>query len=117
ALRAVRYFHNSHPGVLSEKDIMDVVSILVRQPDIADIPIEYLRQWRCWTLTDQILPLFQDPAYDIRIVKRNIVRYALECPQVQEKQFVTDRQKTDAEAVREVDELLKAEAAPAPAKP
>jgi hypothetical protein len=116
ALRAARYFRTTHPGIVTEKQIIAVMSQAVVQSDIADLAIEYLRQWKCWKLTGTILPLFDRKEFAVPIVQRSIVRYALQCPEEQAKRFVQQIRKTNPSLVEEAEEILEVEARPATAK-
>jgi hypothetical protein len=114
ALRAARYFHTTHPGVLTQKDILGVVSLALEQPDMADLPVNDLRQWKCWELTDAVLALFDNKDFDIPIVRRNVVRYALQCPDPKATRFVAELRKKDPDLVAAAEEYLRQEKPPTP---
>src|SRR5205823_354763 len=57
ALRAVRFFWDSRPDVLSKEELVQGVSQLLNQSDIADLAIEDLRKWGRWETCDRILEL------------------------------------------------------------
>ena len=107
--RAARFFHNTRPDVVSGKEILAVLRLGLDQPDFADLPIEDLRKWGCWTLTERVLSLYGEEKFDVPIVKRSILRYALQCPQAKAAEFVAARRKDDPDAVREVEEWLQDE--------
>ncbi len=46
------------------------------------------------------------------IIKRSILRYALSCPGPKAAQIVAEWRKTDPETVKDMEELIKLEAAP-----
>jgi hypothetical protein len=108
-LRTLRYFRTTQPGVLAEQRILDAVGLLLEQADIADLPIEDLRHWRCWKLTDKVLRQFEQEAGKVAIVKRAIVRYALQCPDSEAACFVMRLRKTDPALVEAAEEALRAE--------
>jgi hypothetical protein len=110
ALRAVRYFHTTHPGVLTEKQTLDALALLLDQEDMADLPIEDLRRWRCWKLTPKVLGLFEREAGKVPVTRRAIVRYALQCPDPEAARFIVKLRKTDPELVQDTEETLKLEA-------
>jgi hypothetical protein len=112
ALRTTRFFWDFRPDVVSKKDIVEAVSILLDQPDVADLAIEDLRKWQAWDKTDGILDLWNKNTHDIPIIKRSIVRYALCCPAERAKAFVAERRKADPDAVQSAEDLLKLEANP-----
>jgi hypothetical protein len=115
ALRITRFFWEFRPDVVKHKDVIDAVSILLEQPDVADLAIEDLRKWQAWEMTDRILKLLGQQSHDIPIIKRSILRFALSCPKDEAKAFVADRRKADPDAVQSAEDLLKLEATPPPA--
>jgi hypothetical protein len=112
ALRTTRFFWEFRPDVIKHKDVIDAVSILLDQPDVADLAIEDLRKWQAWELTDRVLKLLGQQSHDIPIIKRSILRFALSCPKDEAKAFVADRRKADPDAVQSAEDLLKLEATP-----
>jgi hypothetical protein len=113
-LRTMRYFQTTHPGVVTEQQALDAIAPLLEQGDIADLPIEDLRQWRCWKLTETILRLYDGEVGKVPIVRRTIVRYAMQCPEAEAACFVMKLRKTDPELIQRIEELLKLEAASPP---
>jgi hypothetical protein len=112
ALRAARFFYDFRPDVVAKKDVIDAVALLLDEPEIADLAIEDLRKWQVWSLADRILALKDKKSHDIPIIKRSILRYALQCPTDAAKAFVAERRKQDADSVQSAEELLKLEAMP-----
>jgi hypothetical protein len=111
ALRATRFFHDYRPDVIKQSEVLAAASILLDQKDIVDLAIEDLRKWGAWEHTDRVLGLFGRSGYDVPIIKRSILRFALSCPPNNERaaQFVAARKKEDAQYVDEVLELLRLE--------
>ena len=114
ALRAARFFWDSRPDVVDHKTVVDGVSLLLDQPDVADLAIEDLRKWGQWNCCDRILGLYGKKSHDIPIVRRAILRYALSCPQQKAIDFIKGVRKQDPETVQDVEELLKLEASSQP---
>jgi hypothetical protein len=114
-LRAVRYFC-THGGVLTDNEILEAMSLALAQGDMADLAIEYLRQWKCWKLTEKILPLWYKKPFDLPIVRRSIVRYALQCPDLRAIRFVRQLRQLDSAMVKEIEEILELETTAAPGK-
>jgi hypothetical protein len=112
ALRAARFFHDFRPDLIDKKDVVEAVSALLDQPDVADLAIEDLRKWQVWDLADRILALKDKDSHNIPIIKRSILRYALDCPKDGAKAFVEARRKADPDAVQNSEELLKLEKSP-----
>lgn len=119
ALRAARFFWEFRPDVISKKEVVDAVTALIDQDDIADLAIEDLRKWECWNLTDRILSLFDKKSHDVPIVRRAIMRFALSAPEKTQPKaaaFVAMMRQKDSEWVKDIEELLLLEAAPPPPK-
>jgi hypothetical protein len=83
---------------------------------MADIPIEYLRKWRCWDLTNQVLAASGRKSHDLPMIKRSILRYALQCPDAKAAEFIAAQRKADASLVAEVEQMLEQEAGSKPEK-
>jgi hypothetical protein len=111
-LRAARWFHNVRDDVVDKKDVVDGVAALLDQDDIADLAIEDLRKWGCWELTDRVLELYGKKSHDIPIIRRNILRYALQSPEKKAAEFVADLRKKDPKTVELAEELLKLDPPP-----
>jgi hypothetical protein len=109
ALRAARFFWDSRPDLLDKKDLVDGVCQLLEQSDIADLAIEDLRRWNRWEVSDRVLVLQDKSGFDIPIVRRAILRYALSCPEKKAAEFVNQYRKRDPEMVKDAEELLKLE--------
>jgi hypothetical protein len=111
ALRATRFFHDYRPDVIKPAEIRAATALLLEQKDIVDLAIEDLRKWGAWEYTNKVLGLFGRPGFDVPIIKRSILRFALSCPSNNEpaSQFVAARKKEDAQYVEEVSELLRLE--------
>jgi hypothetical protein len=110
ALRTIHFLHKTRPDVISRKELVAAMALLIEQPDIADLPIEDLRKWQCWELSDRILALGASSSHKAPIIHRSILRYALQCPGAKAVAFVADCRKKDAEKVSDQEELLKLEA-------
>jgi hypothetical protein len=109
ALRAVRFLRENRTDLISKKELEEGLALLLDQGDIADIAIEDLRKWKCWDMTDRILPLFGRESYDIPVVKRSILRFALQSPLASAANFVEAQRSRDPDWVRDTEELLKLE--------
>ena len=112
ALRSARFFYDFRNDLASKKDVIDAVALLLDESDIADLAIEDLRKWQVWDLADRILALKDKDSHDIPIIKRSILRYALQCPKEAAQTFVAERRKKDPDAVQSSEELLKLEQLP-----
>jgi hypothetical protein len=109
ALRVARYFFTTRPDVIEKKEVVAAVNLLLDQADIADLPIDDLRKWRCWDLTDRVLAVAGRPSHNLPIIRRAAVRYALQCPGAAATAFVREQRKTNPTLVADMEELLRLE--------
>lgn len=114
ALRAVRFFWENRPEVVGKQELVEGISLLLDQEDIADLAIEDLRKWGQWDLADRILALRTKKSHEIPIVRRAILRYALSCPKPQAAEYVKQMRQKDPQMVQDAEELLKLENTPPP---
>src|SRR5207247_10470875 len=98
------------------REVLNGMSLVVPQGDMADMAIEDLRQWQWWDLTADVLAQYAKKSHASPLIRRSIVRYALVCPHVQAKQFVAKLRQSDAAVVKDVEESLQFEAPVAPGK-
>src|SRR5262245_53396646 len=77
ALRTVRFFWEYRPDLVPGHECADGVALLLDQSDIADLGIEDLRKWKRWELAERVLGLKDTPSFEVPIVRRSILRYAL----------------------------------------
>jgi len=81
---------------------------LIVQEDIADMAIEDLRKWNCWDMADRVMALRTNKVYETKIVRRYILRFALDCKDSKAcADYVDEMRKLDPEMVRDAEELLK----------
>jgi hypothetical protein len=109
ALRTVRFFWDQGPTIFSKKDLSGAQALALKHFDMADLAIEDLRRWHCWDVSGKVLPLFNDKNYDLMVIRRSILRYALQCPNADARAFVQQQRKRDADWVRDVEEILRLE--------
>ena len=113
ALRTARFFHDVEQNVVPQKDVLDAVTMLIDQNDIADLAIEDLRKWRCADPAELIIGLYDKKSHDILIIRRSILRYALTFPDnPKAAALVTRLRQSDPKLVQDVEELLKADTPP-----
>jgi hypothetical protein len=109
ALRSARFFADSRPDVVAHKDVVEAVTQLLDQGDIADLAIEDLRKWKCWELTKRILELKDRESHDLPVMRRAILRFCLSSPDAAAKKYVAAMRKADEDMVTSAEELLKLE--------
>ncbi len=115
ALKTVRFFWEYRPDVVDRKHVVDAMRMLLSQPDIADLPVEDLRKWRAWDLTDEVLALGDKETHNtIPIVNRSILKFALSAApgSANAAAYVQKARQKDARKVEFMEELLKDEQKP-----
>jgi hypothetical protein len=108
ALRVARYVFQTQPTE-SRAKFVKAMRGAMRHPDLADVPIESLRQARVWDLTDAVLKLYGKKEFEWTTIRRAIIRYALSCPTQEPKDFLLARRRDAKDLVDEAEELLKDE--------
>jgi hypothetical protein len=109
-LRAVRYFQNTRPDVISVSDRLKALSLALRHADMADLAVEDLRRSRCWKLTGDVLALPDREGFDQPIIRRSVLKYALECPDKAAAKHVADVRMANPKLLADVRTLLDVEA-------
>lgn len=122
-LQTMRFLREFRPDLVNAKDdaagrneIVKGIAGVMNVPDMADFAIEDLRKWRRWEYSDQILGLFGQKDFNTPIIRKSILRYALQCDTAPAKAFVKAQRDRDKEWVDETRELLELEPATAPVK-
>ncbi len=110
-LRAARFFWDYRTDVIPRAKIIDAVTLLLSQSDIADLAVEDLRKWEAWGEADKVLSLPKSEAFNLPIVRRAVIRYALAAQDKvpAAKAFVAAERKRDAALVADAEELLRLE--------
>ena len=94
---------------MSKSKLDKSVSDLTEDRDMSDFAIDELRRWQRWEHTKDILGLFDKKSHNLSVVKRAILRFALQSPEDAAKTFVAQQRSRDAAWVTDTEELLKAE--------
>jgi hypothetical protein len=119
-LQTMRFLWDNRLDLISKDDkiakttVVKGVSGVLNVTDMADFAIEDLRKWQRWEYSDQVLDLFGRRGYTTPIIRKSILRYALQCPEKRAVEFVQAQRKLDREWVEETLELLNLESAPPP---
>jgi hypothetical protein len=109
ALRALRFFWNERPDVISRQDRLESVGLLLEDTDLADFAIEDLRKWHAWEMAGRVVELYGRETHQVPIIRRAIMRFALHCPVAQAQELVRVQRVADAQFVQDMEELLKLE--------
>jgi hypothetical protein len=108
-LRTLRFFWDQRPDLVAKKDLVHGMTLILNQSDMADFAVEDLRKWHQWQLTGQILDLYGKKTHDIPVIRRAILRFALQSPEARAQAFVQTQRQRDADWVKDTEELLKLE--------
>ena len=105
ALRSIRALYGLH-GLLFKTQLVNTLDAAIIQGDLADIAVEYLRQWQIPDLELKVLGLFrgnkQSPLLD-----RVVIHYALSWQKRQECiLFVAEIRKNHSALLAEMEELI-----------
>jgi len=125
ALRAVRFLWDSREDLVPRKDLKTGMIVLLDQSDIADLAVDDLRKRCCWDMTDRVLGLRNTKAYEVPIVRRAVLRFALGCQDNEKddskkaaaRTYVDEQRKKDPQMVADAEELLKLEQTPPASTP
>jgi hypothetical protein len=118
-LQTMRFLWENRPDLINAKDdalgkteIVKGIAGVLKITDMADFAIEDLRKWHRWEYTDEVLGLYGKKNFNTPIIRKSILRYALQCPSSKAMEFVKTQRARDAEWVDETRELLDLETAP-----
>jgi hypothetical protein len=109
AFRTARFFWDVRTDLVPKSALDKSVSELTLDRDMSDFAIDELRRWQRWEHTKDILGLFDKKTHNLSVIKRAILRFALQSPDDAAKTFVAQQRSRDAVWVNDTEELLKAE--------
>jgi hypothetical protein len=108
-LKSAMFLRDHRPDLIPANDLTGAVALLMKSEDMADYGIEYLRESKAWSMTDQVLAL-RDPKtkeFSGKYIKRAVLRFALSSPEPRAAAFVKEMRERDAQYVADTEELLK----------
>jgi hypothetical protein len=117
-LKVFRFFWEYRKDVLTRKEILDGLAALMAHPDIADMPMDDLRKWGAWEMTDSVLKYSKIESHKtLPINRRAILKFAIAASWADSKNapavaFVAQARKDDPERVALLEDLLKDEMKP-----
>jgi hypothetical protein len=110
ALKALRFFWTQRPDVLRPAQVRDIVLVMLDQRDMADLVIEELRKHGQSQFLDRVLALDGRKEFDIPIMRRAVLRFALTFPnKPAATRFIEAARAKDQDFVQGVEEFLKLE--------
>ncbi len=107
--RAVRDLHEANSTGFPREKCEEMMADFLEQGDMADFAIESFAKWKRWEHTEAILKLHGRESHKAPIVRRWILRYALQAPGEQAAAFVAKMRREDPESVRYVEEQIEEE--------
>jgi hypothetical protein len=123
ALKALRFFWEYRPDVLTRKQLLDGMKAVMDRADIADMPIDDLRKWQAWDMTEAVLSYSTVESHNsLPIVRRAMLKFAVAATWADPKNaaagaYVEKVRKDDPERVKLIEELLRDEMRPIPKSP
>jgi hypothetical protein len=117
ALRTVRFLLTEMKRQVDSKLVFGRMTKAILIPDISDLIIDEFRKSQQWGPTDLILSHYGKAEFDLQVIRRAIIRFALKCPEEKAKSFIADLKKKDPQLIADVEEILKFEEAQTPSPP
>ena len=105
-LKAVRSLDESKSTALTKPQILELMTCILDQQDMADFAIEDFRKWKRWEMTDRVLKVLEKKSFQTPIIQKAVLRFALQSPQPAAAAFVAKMRKKDREWVEDTKELL-----------
>jgi hypothetical protein len=106
AYRTTRLLGEMQPEVVAKSRLVDGLSNLMLDPDMADFAIDQLRAWKRWELTKTIVDRFDTKGFTFNVTKRAILRFAIQSPEHAARTFVAAQRVRDETWVSDTEELL-----------
>lgn len=111
-LKTARFLFSQRAEVVTKKGMQQLLlDVAEKNAVMADFAIEDMRRFKLWDHPTRVLTLFESKSQDNPILRRAILRYALECPDPRSRQFVTERRRLEPDWVQEMEEFLALEKA------
>jgi hypothetical protein len=108
ALRTVRFLLTEIPKI-DRQPIYDQLTKSIAVPDSADLVIDELRKHKVWSALPQVLAVYGKDEFDLQVVRRAVIRFALKCPDAKANAFVAELKKKDPQLIADVEEILRFE--------
>ncbi len=108
-LQSMRFLWDTRPDLVARPEVVKGIASILDVPDMADFAIEDLRKWHQWEYCGQILGMFDKKDFATPIIRKSILRYALQCPTDAGRQFVKSQEARDREWVNDTREYLDTE--------
>ena len=116
AYRTLRRIGEDRPDLFGAKQCAAAIARILDHSDMADLAVETLRLWKRWEYSDAVLDMHGKAGFGAPVIRRTVLRFALQCPLPAAKTFVLIERARDPESVAEAEELLALETELDPAK-
>jgi hypothetical protein len=117
-LLTMRFLYEARPEIVhkdeavARKEVIGGILGILHVSDMADFAIEDLRKWKRWETCDQVLGQFGQKEFNTPIIRKAILRYALQCPNDAAKKFCEVQRNRDRDWYDDTKELLELETLP-----
>lgn len=101
----VRFFQATR-GAECRAEVLKCCAAILPSSDLSDQAIDDLRRWGWWDLTKDVLAKYGKPTHSAPLVKRGLVRYALQCPEAEAKAFIAALREKEPKLVKDVEDGL-----------
>jgi hypothetical protein len=112
ALSAARQFYEHRKDVIDPKKSLAAIASVFNVPDMSDFAVEDMRKWQRWEYCETILELPTKPGYNAVVIRKSVLRFALQCPMQQAKDYVKVQRAIDRKFVDDTEMLLALESPP-----
>lgn len=96
-------------NAVDKQRIFELMTPSLQIADMSDLIIDEFRKNKYWAPSATILGLYGHPPFDLQVIRRAVIRFAIKCPDQKSKAFVAKLRKEDPQLVADVEEILKFE--------
>lgn len=79
AMQALRFMWTYGNDRIPKERLRKSMRHLLDRPELADLVIADLARWKDWSIQDRLLKIYDDEAYNVRAIKRAVIRYFYYC--------------------------------------
>ena len=112
ALQITRNLYEERKDLVDQKKCLGAITSIMEVKYLADFAVEDLRKWERWEYCEVILKLPSKPGFDSPVMRKSVLRFALQCPTPSAKNYVNAERGRDPEFVTDTEELLDLERKP-----
>lgn len=105
-LQAMRRLGTDRKDLVNADKAAKGIALFLKVRDMADFAVEDLRKMKRWDYCDAILDLSAKEGYNSPLMRRSILRFALQCPAPRAKAHAQIQRAGNSDWVTETEELL-----------